>query len=167
MAEAEQTGPRAWDVALRLLGVRARSRAEIRERLVRREFDEATIDDVLVRLTDAGLIDDDDFAQQWVASRSRYSGLGRLALRRELRTKGVAADTIESALAEIEPADERAQASALAAKKLASSSLDLTDRADRATAYRRLAGLLGRRGFPPELISSVVTETLQGARESG
>ncbi|MFZ2511375.1 MAG: regulatory protein RecX, partial [Gordonia sp. (in: high G+C Gram-positive bacteria)] len=144
MAEAEQTGPRAWDVALRLLGVRARSRAEIVERLARRGFDDATIDEVLSRLTSSGLLDDDDFAQQWVAARSRYSGRGRLALRRELRTKGVAAETIEAALEEIDPESERAQAAALAAKKLASSSLDLSDAADRAKAYRRLAGLLGR-----------------------
>lgn len=159
----DKTGPSAWDVALRLLGVRARSRAEIRERLTRREFDEPTIDDVLARLTDAGLIDDDDFAQQWVASRSRYSGRGRLALRRELRTKGVAAHTVEAALAEIEPEDERAQAVVLATKKLASSSLDLSDSGERAKAYRRLAGVLGRRGFPPDVISSVVAQTLAEA----
>ena len=143
--------------------MRARSRAEIRERLARRDFDEATIDDVVNRLTESGLIDDTDFAQQWVASRSRYSGRGRLALRRELRTKGVAAETIEAALTEIEPEDERAQAAELAAKKLAAASLDLSDAADRAKAYRRLTGLLSRRGFPPETVSSVVRDTLRSA----
>lgn len=155
------TGPSAWDVALRLLGVRARSRAEIAERLARREFEPDVIADVLDRLSESGLIDDDDFAQEWVTSRHKYSGRGRVALRRELRTKGVAEETIESALAEIDPDDERAQATALAQKKLASSSLDLSDRNDRAKAYRRLAGLLGRRGFPPEMVSSVVAETLR------
>lgn len=120
------------------------------------------IDDVLRRLEDSGLIDDEQFAQEWAQSRSRYSGRGRLALRRELRTKGIAAHTIENVLAEIEPEDERAQALALAEKKLASSSLDLSDRDDRAKAYRRLAGVLGRRGFPPEVVTSVVGEVLRG-----
>ncbi|GAC58552.1 regulatory protein RecX [Gordonia hirsuta DSM 44140 = NBRC 16056] len=160
----EKTGPSAWDAALRLLGVRARSRVEIAQRLAQREFDAATIDEVLARLESAGLIDDDEFAREWAHSRHRHSGRGRLALRRELRTKGVAAETIEEALAQIEPEDERAQAAEIAAKKLASSSLDLDDHADRAKAYRRLAGVLGRRGFPPEMISSVVSDTIRAAR---
>lgn len=158
---SDRTGPSAWDVALRLLGVRARSRAEIAERLARREFDEDVIADVLDRLAESGLLDDDEFAHEWVQSRHRYSGRGRVALRRELRTKGIDEETIDTALAEIDPEDERAQAMTLAAKKLASSSLDLSDRDDRAKAYRRLAGLLGRRGFPPEMVSSVVAETLR------
>ncbi|MEZ5211372.1 regulatory protein RecX [Gordonia sp. (in: high G+C Gram-positive bacteria)] len=163
----DKPGPSAWDAALRLLGVRARSRAEIAERLARRGFDQPTIDDVLARLEESGLIDDDEFAREWAGSRSRYSGRGRLALRRELRTKGVAAHTIEAALAEIEPDDERAQAAELAAKKLASWSLDLTDPGDRAKAYRRLAGVLGRRGFPPDVISSVVADTLRSGGPGG
>ncbi len=164
--ESASAGGSAWDAALRLLGVRARSRAEIRERLTRRGFGEEAIDDVVRRLEESGLVDDDDFAHQWVESRHRHSGRGRLALRRELRAKGVARHTVEAALAEIEPGDERAQAAALAAKKLASSSLDLTDRADRAKAFRRLSGALGRRGFPPEVISSVVSEAIADAHSN-
>ncbi|GAA3960122.1 regulatory protein RecX [Gordonia caeni] len=161
---SDATGPSAWDAALRLLGVRARSRAEIADRLTRRGFDPETIDGVLERLEASGLIDDGDFAQQWVRSRHAHSGRGRLALRRELRTKGVADHLIDDALAEIEPEDERAQGAALAAKKLATSSLDLNDAADRAKAYRRLSGALGRRGFPPDVISSVVSQALREAR---
>jgi len=160
----EHSGPSAWDAALRLLGVRARSRAEIAERLARRDFEPDVIDDVLRRLAESGLIDDEQFAREWAQSRSRYSGRGTLALRRELRTKGVAEHTVETVLAEIDRDDERARAAALAAKKLAASSLDLTDHADRAKAYRRLSGLLGRRGFAPDLISSVVGEALRSGR---
>lgn len=161
----DATGPSAWDAALRLLGVRARSRAEIAERLARRGFDTEAIDDVLNRLESSGLIDDGQFAHEWARSRHAHSGRGRLALRRELRAKGVADETIDAALAEIEPEDERAVAEALAAKKLAaSSSLDLNDTADRAKAYRRLSGALGRRGFAPDVIASVVSATIAEAR---
>lgn len=158
------TGPSAWDAALRLLGVRARSRAEIAERLGRRGFAPETVDDVLHRLEQAGLIDDEQFAREWAQSRSRYSGRGALALRRELRGKGVAEHTVEAALAEIDHDDERDRAAALAAKRLAASSLDLTDHADRAKAYRRLSGALGRRGFAPDVIAAVVGEALRAAR---
>ena len=163
---AEKPGPSAWDAALRLLGVRARSRSEVRERLTRRGFDEVEIDGVLGRLDDAGLLDDAEFAHEWVQSRHRYSGRGRVALRRELRAKGIAEETVAAALAEVDRDDEREQALELARKKLAQSKLDPTDYEQRAKAYRRLAGLLGRRGYPPEIISSVVGDVLRAGADS-
>ncbi|MFT3715005.1 MAG: regulatory protein RecX [Gordonia sp. (in: high G+C Gram-positive bacteria)] len=159
-------GPSAWDAALRLLGVRARSRSEMAERLLRRGFETDEVADVLVRLDAAGLLDDAEFAHEWVQSRSRHSGRGRVALRRELRTKGVADHTVDEALSGIDPADERAQALELAAKKLRTANLDLNDHADRTKAYRRLAGVLGRRGYPADVISGVVAEVIGDARRT-
>lgn len=165
MTADRPSGPSAWDAALRLLGVRARSRSEIRERLQRRGFEAAEIESVLTRLTEAGLLDDAEFAHEWVQSRHRHSGRGRLALRRELRGKGVDEETVTQALAAIEPDDERENALVLARRKLARSRLDPADYEQRAKAYRQLAGLLGRRGYPPEVITSVVGQTLAEAGE--
>ena len=146
----DKPGPSAWDAALRLLGVRARSRAEIAERLARRDFDQPTIDDVLARLEESGLIDDDEFAREWAGSRSRYSGRGRLALRRELRTKGVAAHTIEAALAEIEPDDERAQAAELRGRGLTKIGVEVIegDAAEGILAAVKRLYLLGKNDRP-------------------
>ncbi|MFZ2239555.1 MAG: regulatory protein RecX [Gordonia amarae] len=149
-----------WDVALRLLGVRARSRHEVRERLLRRGFEDDVVDDVMTRLDRAGLLDDSDFAAEWVRSRHAHSGRGRIALKQELRTKGVDAEVIDEALADIDPEAERANAAQMAAKKLATMRVDLTDRAERDKAYRRLAGMLSRRGYDQSTVIEVVGEVL-------
>ncbi|MDF3282019.1 MULTISPECIES: regulatory protein RecX [unclassified Gordonia (in: high G+C Gram-positive bacteria)] len=160
------TGPTAWDVALRLLGVRARSRGEMQERLVRRGFDADTVADVMRRLDSAGLLDDEDFASEWVRSRHTHSGRGRVALRHELKAKGVDAATIENALSDIDPEDERAVAGRLVAKKLTPRVLEqVADRAERDKHFRRLVGMLVRRGYPQSLAIDVVGEHLDAAAE--
>ena len=44
---------------------------------------------MLDRLAEVGLIDDQDFAEQWVRSRHANAGKGKRALASELRTKGI------------------------------------------------------------------------------
>ncbi|HMS76198.1 regulatory protein RecX [Gordonia sp. (in: high G+C Gram-positive bacteria)] len=160
-ADAE-TGRTAspWDVALRLLGVRARSRHEMRERLLRRGFADDVVEDVMARLDRAGLLDDADFAAEWVRSRHAYSGRGRIALKQELRSKGIDAEVIDEALGDISPDAERVNAVSMATKKLAAMRVDLTDRAERDKAFRRLAGVLSRRGYDQSTVIDVVTEVL-------
>ena len=160
--DGRKKGPSAWDTALRLLGVRARSRSEIRERLVRKGFDAETIDDVMVRLDRAGLLDDADFAAEWVRSRHQNSGRGRLALRHELKAKGVDAASIENALADIDPDDEREIAGRLVEKKLTPMVVAavVADRGERDKQFRRLVGMLVRRGYPQSVAMGVVSEQL-------
>jgi len=161
-ASKERGGPSAWDVALRLLGVRARSRHEMRERLTRRGFDADTIDDVMTRLDRHQLLDDADFASEWVRSRHTHSGKGRIALRHELQHKGIDPGVIDSALAEVDDADERLVARALVDRKLTQSALDRLDGDPgmRDKLFRRLAGMLVRRGYPQSMAVDVVKEAL-------
>ena len=157
--------PSAWDAALRLLGVRARSRSEMRERLSRRGFEPDVVDDVMDRLDRGGLLDDEDFAAEWVRSRHANSGRGRVALRHELVAKGVDADTIESALADIDPDTERSVATGLVERKLTATVREQVrdDRSARDKQFRRLVGMLVRRGYPQTLAIDVVGECLDAA----
>lgn len=168
-AEQEhRKGPTAWDSALRLLGARARSRHEMRDRLQRKGFDVDTIDDVMERLVAGGLLDDEDFAHEWVRSRSQNSARGRRALRQELSTKGVASETVEAALAEIDPEDERAIAADLVDRKLTPSILEQAqaDRMGREKALRKLVGMLVRRGYSQSMALDLVNERLRGRTAS-
>ncbi|NDZ92532.1 regulatory protein RecX [Streptomyces sp. SID6673] len=164
----ERTGPSAWDAALRLLGVRSRSRKEMVDRLTRKGFDAETVDDVMIRLERHQLVDDTEFANEWVRSRHTHSGRGRVALRQELRKKGVDAGIIEAALDDVSPDDERAVAAELVAKKLTPTQIDrlLADPALRDTMFRRLAGMLMRRGYPQSMAIDVVTEALDVVTEA-
>ncbi|MFW0797324.1 regulatory protein RecX [Gordonia sp. CPCC 205515] len=162
----ERTGPSAWDAALRLLGVRARSRHEMAQRLAGKGFDADTVDDVLARLDKHKLIDDTEFAGEWVRARQANSGRGRVALRQELRAKGVDTAIIESALDEVDPDDERAVAQRLVAKKLTPSQLAQLhdDPSMRDKLFRRLVGMLLRRGYPQAMAIDVVNEALDPSR---
>jgi regulatory protein len=165
-SDPDRKGPSAWDSALRLLGVRARSRQEMRDRLTRKGFEPDVVDEVMARLERHKLLDDEEFASEWVRSRHLNSGKGRLAVRHELRTKGVDESVISEALADIDPDDEREIAAGLVARKLTPSTIDriADDRAERDKAMRRLVGMLVRRGYSQSLAFEVVGEALSALR---
>ena len=110
---------------------------------------------MLDRFNELGLVDDEAFASAWVESRHAGRGLARRALRHELTTRGVDRDTIDQALAQVDPESERAAARALVDARLPGLS-----RVDRATRVRRLQGLLGRRGYSAGLAMAVISEAL-------
>jgi regulatory protein len=148
---------------LRLLTARARTRAELAGRLEKRGFPDDVSERVLDRLADVGLIDDEDFAEQWVRSRTVYAGKGKRALAAELRTKGVDEDVIAGALAEIDADAERTRAEQLVADKLRRARLD--DDAEETKLIRRLVGMLARRGYNQSMALDVVKVALAGERE--
>ncbi|MFI1917057.1 recombination regulator RecX [Nocardia sp. NPDC020380] len=165
-AGARESGPagggtesQAKDVCLRLLTDRARSRAELADRLAEKGFAAGVAERVLDRLAEVGLIDDAAFAQQWVHSRHTYSGKGKKVLAQELRRKGIAPEDAEPALEAITAEDENARAADLVRRKLQSLSPDLS----RDKAISRLVSMLARRGYAPTTAYSVVTAELSAS----
>lgn len=149
-------------MCLRLLTVRARTRAELAGQLAKRGYPDNISARVLDRLQQVGLVDDADFAEQWVRSRRANAGKGRRALIAELRTKGVDNDTIEAVLADDEPGAERTRAERLVADKLRREKLS---DGDDAKLVRRLVGMLARRGFGQTMAFDVVKVALANERE--
>jgi regulatory protein len=94
---SEKREEQAHAVCLRLLTVRARTRAELSGQLTKRGYPDDVVSTVLHRLESVGLVDDEDFAGQWVRSRQANAGKGKYALAVELRTKGVDDDVVELA----------------------------------------------------------------------
>jgi regulatory protein len=74
--------------AERLLSVRERSEAELRERLGRAGFDEQIVDRVINEAQGVGLIDDARFVRLYIAGKKR-SGWGCLRIERELKRYGI------------------------------------------------------------------------------
>ncbi len=89
-------------------------------------------------LAAVGLIDDADFAEQWVRSRRARAGKGKRALVAELRTKGVDDDVIAAAVEDIDAGAERRRAEELVERKLRREVL--ADDSDDAKVMRRLVG---------------------------
>ncbi|MDQ2627421.1 MAG: recombination regulator RecX [Actinomycetota bacterium] len=151
----------AKSLCLRLLTARARTRAELAGQLTKRGYPDDVSDRVLDRLATAGLIDDTDFAEQWVRSRREHAGKGRKVLAAELRTKGVAEDVIAEALAGIDAGAERDRAEQLVQGKLRRETLGVDD----LRVTRRLVAMLARRGYNPSMAYDVVSTELVAERE--
>jgi regulatory protein len=140
--ERKVKGPRgsAKDRALRLLGVRWRSRAELQQRLRLAGFPAEEIEEAIQDLERAGLVDDARFARAVVADRAGRRLAGDREIRMVLRRGGVSEDTAAAAMATA--GDESGRALDLARRRAARLS-----GLEPATAFRRLFGLLLRRGF--------------------
>ena len=149
-------------MCLRLLTARARTRAELEGQLAKRGYPDDVTARVLDRLAQVGLVDDVDFAQQWVRSRRVNAGKGKRALVAELRTKGVDDDVITAALAGIDAGAERERAEQLVRDKLRREKLGDDDDAKVA---RRLVGMLARRGYNQTMAFDVVKTELASERE--
>jgi regulatory protein len=116
--------------------------------------------EVLERYSEVGIIDDRAFANAWVTSRHHGKGLARRALAVELRRKGVDDSVVGEALDDLDPGTEAATARALVDRKLR------TDRGGPPDAvFRRMVGMLARKGYAPGLAVRVVREALEDARE--
>lgn len=150
--------PEAWEVALRLLALRARSTQEVQQLLARRGYPPDEIAAVIARLTSAKYLDDLEFARTWVRSRALPRATAPARLARELRAKGIGEAEISAALMDCsaEPAI-REVAEAAAARKLRT-----LQGLDPAVARRRLAAHLSRRGFAADLILALCREYFPG-----
>lgn len=133
--------------------MRAHSRTELQQALAKRDVPADVADRVLNRMEQVGLVDDETFAGDWVASRQQRRHLSRRGLRAELTRKGIAPEIVSEAVAEVDDDAEYAAAMALVERKRAS-----YVRLDSVVRNRRLAGLLARRGFSGSVASRVLAD---------
>ncbi len=144
---------RSLNCALGIIGVRPRSEKEISARLARRGFDAETIQQVLGRLKERGLVDDAAFARFWRDNRECFRPLGSRLLESELRQKGIDADTICEALLGID--DELGAYRAAQKKARTSSSLEYS------SFRQRLGSFLRRRGFDYAIAARAIDRVWQ------
>lgn len=149
-------------MCLRLLTARSRTRAELEGQLTKRGYPDDVSNRVLDRLAAVGLVDDADFAEQWVRSRRTRAGKGRRALAAELRTKGIDDDVIAATLADIDAGAERDRAEQLVRARLRRETLGGDDDL---RVSRRLVAMLARRGYHQSLAYGVVSAELAAERE--
>ncbi len=150
----------AREICLRQLAVRPRTRKELATALRRSGIAAEVAAEVLDRYDEVGLIDDAAFARAWVTSRHHGRGLARRALAGELRQRGVDAELVGAALEEVDRDTEAATARALVERKLRATPAGTPD-----AVFRRLVGLLARKGYPPGLAVNVVKAVLAARDE--
>ena len=158
---AEETDPytRAKTIVYNQLAYSAKTRGQLRKKLQAEGFDAELIEPLLDKFEAAKLIDDAEYAQTFVAQKSRTKKLSRAALRRELAERGVHGEEAENALAQRTDEQEREDAAELVRKKLRPG-MDLSDRAEKDRVTRRLLGMLARRRYSSSVSMSVIREEL-------
>ncbi len=150
----------AYQKAMRFLGYRARSVAEVRENLQKHEIPEAVIEEVLKRLQEANLLNDQEFAQAWVENRNTFRPRSRRALAMELRHKGLDDEVVQEAL------DKNVDENTLALEA-ARKYLRKVQKLEWPEFRQKLGSFLGRRGFSYGVIAPVLQQVWSETRPGG
>jgi regulatory protein len=148
----------AYERAVRFLGNRPRSIAEVRRNLNDKEVDASAVDEVIERLQQRGYVDDAAFARYWISNRQQFRPRGGRALRFELREKGVPNNVIDEVLPEFNTNEAAYQAAREKARRFRG----LDKRAFR----EKLAAFLARRGFDYDAVREVTDRLIQEFEES-
>jgi len=146
---------KAREKALQFLSNRPRSEWEVRQNLRKAGYGDETIDRVLERLRGVGLVDDAAFVRYWIDNRAQFNPKGEVALRQELRRKGVAREVIDTVLEESDHAEDKAALQAALAKA------DRYRQLPRQEFAQKLGAYLARRGFDYETVREAVQAAWQ------
>jgi regulatory protein len=131
-----------YELALKALGRKERTEAELAGWLRERGVDEVELAEVLARLDEAGALDDAEFARRYAADKRELRGWGPDRIAEALRARGVGEEEVAAALADEGP-------DAVIGRALALLEGDGAPVADDRSRGRALA-LLARRGYPLE-----------------
>ena len=134
-------GGALWTYAVKVLGGRAYSTGELREKLRRRAERAADVDDVLARLKDVGYLDDRRYAEAFAAARLANEKLGRTRVIQDLRQRRVAPSLAERTVRRVyQDVDEEALIEDFIRRKYRLAPREGLFREDKdlAAAYRRL-----------------------------
>jgi len=138
------TPQRAYQYALRLLTARDYTEARLREKLHKREFDEADVETALERMVSEGWVDDRRFAERFAESAlatGRYYGP---RLRQEMRRRGLPPELVSDVLSKImEEHDECQDMRVVFERRFSGFSFATASDKEK----RRALGFLQRRGF--------------------
>jgi regulatory protein len=145
--EGKDLFQRCLNAALRFLGYRPRSEAEIRQRLQRHGYDSEDIEKAITRLKEQGLVDDIAFARYWKDNRETFSPRSQRMTKLELKRKGLSNDIIEQVIGEIDERDSAYRAALKRASRLSASEYQVF--------RQRLGTYLGRRGFNYNIIKEI------------
>lgn len=144
----EEALEEARERALRFLEPRPRSSAEIRQHLAKKKIPRDIVEEVIVRLSDAGLLDDAAFAKFWVENREEFRPRSERALRYELRQKGLPDVAITEAIGHIDEEETAYRAGLARAKRL--------NQFEYREFWEKLGAFLVRRGFSYEVARRTV-----------
>ncbi|MGA2577042.1 MAG: regulatory protein RecX [Bryobacteraceae bacterium] len=144
-----------WQYALRVLGGRAYSSGELREKLRAKAERAADVDLTMARLKEYGYLNDRRFAENFAAARLENEGLGKTRVLADLHRRRVAPAVAQQSVGKVyEDVSEEALAEDFVRRKFRMASKEnlFQDDKQMASAYRRLI----RAGFRSATVLAVL-----------
>ena len=132
---------RLWEYALRVLGGRAYSSGELREKLRSKAEHAADVDPAIARLREYGYLNDRKFAENFAAARLENQGLGKTRVLADLSRRRVAPAVAQQTVGKVyQDVNEQALAEEFVRRKFRMASKEnlFQDQKQMASAYRRL-----------------------------
>jgi regulatory protein len=149
--QAEDEQEVTYQRVLKFINYRIRTEDEIRRNLTKHKVQSEVINDVLQRLRRSGLVNDMNFAIDWVENRNEFRPRAHRMLTYELRQKGITDEIISKILDSISSDEELAL-------KAAQNQVHKYIGFEWPIFHRKLSGFLARRGFSYNIISLVVDQ---------
>ena len=151
--DPERSRTRTLQRAVKLLAAKPRSVAELRERLLEKEWTTVEAADyAIAKLSEYGYVDDEQFALGYASARIRQKPVGRQQLARDLQMKQIDRELAEETLEKVFEATPEAELIDLAIEKR----VRLRGRPTTRQETKSLFDHLLRRGFSYDLIISKV-----------
>ena len=135
-----------WEYALRVLGGRAHSTGELREKLRGKAERAADVDPTIARLKECGYLNDRQFAENFATARLENEGVGKTRVLADLSRRRVAPALAQQTIGKVyEDVNEQALAEDFVRRKFRMAAKEglFQDEKQMASAYRRLV----RAGF--------------------
>src|SRR6266850_5917145 len=151
----EQIRARTFERAAKLLAAKARSVAELRERLAERCSNKAIVETVIVRLREYGYLDDERYALGYASSKVRQQPMGRRRLQQSLKLKKVDRAVAEEVLDQVFAETSEGELIDRAVEKR----VRLRGRPKTRAEAKSLFDHLLRQGFPFELVQERIRAT--------
>ena len=146
---------RTMNRAVRLLAAKPRSVAELRERLLEKEWTNgAIVDEVLEKLKEYDYLNDDQYAKALASSKLRQKPLGKRRLKQTLSQKKLDKETVEQAIENVYEKTPEADVIERAIKKRLRARGKPETRED----TKKFYDYLMRQGFSYDLISAKMRE---------
>jgi len=145
---------KVYNSALRLLGYRMRSCAEMKQRLAEKKYPKNIIEETIDKLLKIGYLNDAEFANAFAHDKVKSKKLGPMALRIEFIPHKIESGVLEKT---INLVYEKYPISDLIKQLLDKKKIQFGTKLDQKT-KKRIHDLLGRKGFNWDEISTVLTE---------
>jgi len=150
----EPVASEIMDAAGTLLEKRSRTESDLIDRLSRRGYEDPDIDSAMTSLKRLGLVDDDAYALEWIATRRGARALGRSGLVGLLEQKGLDREAAEAAV-DASGHDEEA-----AAIEYVRAALKRVSGLSPAKQAAKLQRMLSGRGFEEEAVEAAVKSVM-------